>query len=177
MDDTFSLNVAQLLKSAVGEERRYHFDLPPGGLDDLRLVGTTAGNLQLVRLEGCILARAGVDTSVEQECSRCLAAYAQALHVEFEEQYFPTVDIVTGAPLAVAASDEAFTIDGSHVLDLTEALRQYIEMALPMHPLCGENCAGLCPTCGQDLNQGACTCVEDVPASPFAALRGLLQQP
>jgi uncharacterized protein len=55
----------------------------------------------------------------------------------------------------------SFTIDEHHILDLTEAIRQYIVTAMPMKSLCREDCAGLCPTCGKDLNQGKCGCKQE----------------
>jgi uncharacterized protein len=52
-----------------------------------------------------------------------------------------------------------FTIDEYHVIDLTEAIRQYTLLALPMKLLCREVCAGLCSSCGHNLNQGPCNCL------------------
>ncbi|MBA7688765.1 hypothetical protein ES703_97254 [subsurface metagenome] len=51
-----------------------------------------------------------------------------------------------------------FTIDEHHILDLTEAIRQYALLAIPMKPLCRGDCAGLCPNCGHNINQGPCDC-------------------
>jgi uncharacterized protein len=51
-----------------------------------------------------------------------------------------------------------FPIDGHHIIDMTEAVRQYILLTTPMKPLCREDCAGLCPVCGHNLNQGPCSC-------------------
>ena len=49
-------------------------------------------------------------------------------------------------------------LSGYHVLDLTEAMRQYILIAIPMKPLCREDCAELGSSCGSNLNQGECGC-------------------
>jgi uncharacterized protein len=64
-----------------------------------------------------------------------------------------------------------FTIDEHHILDLTEAIRQYTVLAVPMKPLCNENCAGLCPSCGQNLNQGECGCPSPDTDPRWANLR------
>ena len=53
-------------------------------------------------------------------------------------------------------------IDEHNILDLAEAVRQYALLAMPMKPLCRENCVGLCPTCGCNLNERSCKC----PTSP-----------
>ena len=56
----------------------------------------------------------------------------------------------------VVADD--FRIDDQQHLDLSEAVRQYERSALPLRALCRPDCAGLCPVCGQDLNERACGC-------------------
>jgi uncharacterized protein len=49
-------------------------------------------------------------------------------------------------------------IDEHHLLDLSEAIRQNALLAVPMKPLCREDCSGLCQQCGKDLNKGQCDC-------------------
>jgi uncharacterized protein len=60
----------------------------------------------------------------------------------------------------LAPDDEAFRIDNRFDLDLREALRQYILISEPIKPLCKLECAGLCPVCGADLNEGPHRCEE-----------------
>ncbi len=64
----------------------------------------------------------------------------------------------SGAALPLPEDPSAFTLSANHESDLTEAVRQYTALAVPMKPLCQADCAGICPTCGQNLNQGACAC-------------------
>ena len=61
-------------------------------------------------------------------------------------------------------------------LDLREAIRQNLLLALPMKALCRENCAGLCSQCGKDLNEGSCDCVFEVEDDRFKSLRQLLEE-
>ena len=78
--------------------------------------------------------------------------------MNFEEEYFPVIDVASGGSLPLPDEPGCFTIDEHLILDLTEAVRQYALLALPMKPLCRQDCAGLCPTCGRNLNQGGCDC-------------------
>jgi uncharacterized protein len=112
----------------------------------------------LLRLQRSILVRCALDTEVALTCSRCLGRFRHPLKINFEEEFLPTVDVTSGVPLGPPEEPGAFTIDEHHILDLTEAARQYAVMALPMKALCDEHCAGLCPKCGQNLNQGKCDC-------------------
>jgi uncharacterized protein len=83
------------------------------------------------------------------------------LKIRFEEEFLPTIDAESGAPLPSPEEASVFTIDEQHTLDLTEAVRQYSLLAIPMKTLCKKNCAGLCPTCGKNLNEGQCDCPKD----------------
>jgi len=123
--------------------------------------GTTIaveGTVTLLRTDAGILATATLSSTTATTCSRCLAPAEVLLGLSVEEEYYPTVDIVSGAALPPPADASAFVIDAHHILSLCEAVRQQRILAEPMQPLCRPGCAGLCPSCGADLNTGACTC-------------------
>jgi uncharacterized protein len=120
--------------------------------------GLVHGDVTLTRTNRGIIANGVFDTTVKIDCSRCLCQFECPLHMQIQEEFFPLTDVNTGAPLALPDEPDAFTIDEQHILDLTEALRQSILLALPMKPLCREDCAGLCPQCGQNLNEKMCGC-------------------
>jgi uncharacterized protein len=116
-----------------------------------------------------------VDVTLELSCTRCLKDFEQPMHVTFAERFYPTVDVVTGVPLPPNdEGDDAFPIDEHHQLDLTEAVRQAVLLAIPMVTLCKEDCAGLCPRCGKDLNLGPCDCEPEVDER-MSVLKTLLQ--
>ncbi len=151
------INVAQLLKAPIGSIRDYEvrevIDVTGDGNGSL-----VQGKVRLMRTDRSILVKGVLDTEVELTCSRCLSSFSCPLTLNIEEEYYPTTDVVTGASLPVPDEPGCFTIDERHVLDLTEAIRQYALLAIPMKPLCREDCAGLCPHCGCNLNLGACNC-------------------
>jgi uncharacterized protein len=151
------INVAQILKAPVGSTRNHQV----GGAVDISGNGVASevyGEVELLRTNRGILVRGILHTEIEAVCSRCLTAFRCPMDLKIQEEYFPVIDVVSGAALALPDEPGSFTIDESHILDLTEAVRQYALLAKPMKPLCGENCAGLCPTCGHNLNQGPCDC-------------------
>jgi uncharacterized protein len=151
------INVSQLLQEPVGSTREYEIDEAAEIIGDGREY-QIKGQCRLLRTPRSILVKCAMDTEVELRCCRCLNRFRQPLKIDFEEEYLPTVDVHSGAPLALPEESSAFTIDEYHILDLTEGIRQYALMAIPMKPLCGPDCAGLCPRCGQNLNQGKCDC-------------------
>jgi uncharacterized protein len=151
------VNVAQLLKGAIGSVRDYEVD----GVIDVTGDSNSSpvhGKVALTRTDRSILVQGVVDSEVELFCSRCLNLFRCPLSLNIEEEYFPTTDIISGASLSPSDDPDHFTIDERHVLDLTEALRQCALLAMPMKPLCREDCAGLCPNCGRNLNLGPCAC-------------------
>ncbi|MCS7207077.1 MAG: DUF177 domain-containing protein [Dehalococcoidia bacterium] len=167
-------NVATLLKEPVGSARVYTLDEEQVRLDDL-LVAPFHSWVRFTRTEKGIWVQARVDTAVASTCSRCLAEFSQRLQFTFDEEFFPTVDVHTGARLPLPPPEqESFTIDAHHLLDLTEVMRQYALVSIPMKPLCRADCRGLCPTCGADLNSGPCTCPAPVSDPRWEALRRLL---
>jgi len=150
-------NVSQLLKEPIGSIRDYKVNEPVDVAGD----GTghlVQGEVRLTRTDRSILVKGTVHTEVEVTCSRCLSPFSCPLTLHIEEEYFPTVDVVTGALLTVPDEPGYFTIDEQHILDLSEAMRQYALIAIPMKPLCREDCAGLCPQCGRNLNREQCDC-------------------
>ncbi len=150
------INVSQLLKASVGDKRNYRVaEIGDSAGSD----GRVEGEVRLLRTDRGILPRGRLNTEVEVTCSRCLTLFRCPVALNIEEEYFPTTDVVSGVPLSLPEEPGSFNIDEHHILDLSEAIRQYALLAIPMKPLCREDCAGLCPNCGHNLNQGACDCL------------------
>ena len=164
------INVSQQLKAPVGSRRSYEVS---GIIDIAGDNSMVQGEVGLTRTDRGILVKATLHTEVKVSCSRCLGLFDYPLALNIEEEYFPTVDVVSGTPLSFPEEPGCFTIDERHILDLTEAIRQYGLLAMPMKPLCREDCAGLCPSCGHNLNQGPCSCLPQATESGLSELTKL----
>jgi uncharacterized protein len=164
-------HTAQLLREPIGSRRQYH--VSERCLDDA--AGPIEGDVTLLRTDAGILVMASLETAVPITCSRCLSAACTPVVLAVEEEYYPTVDLETGAPMAIPDEETPFLIDQHHILDLREAVRQQLVLAEPMQPLCREDCAGLCPTCGADLNAGPCGCAANGIDPRWAALGGFFE--
>ena len=167
-------NVAQLLKESVGSTRSYNID------ETVLIDGAAApiyprGQLSLMRTDKGIWVNSNVAVRELVLCSRCLTGFSYPLSLVIQEEYLPTVDVNTGRTLHVPELAEgSFTIDHRHVLDLREALRQYVIASRPIKSLCYEECRGLCPACGADRNQGPCSCREEAVDPKWTPLLDLL---
>lgn len=135
-------HVAQLLKEGVGSKRDYLVD------DEVYILDGSPpsrvhGIVNLLRTSNGILARAQLSTEIELECARCLEPYQCKLEYNFEEEYFPVLDIYRDEYNTIPADKDSFTINENHFLDITDAARQYAILAKPMKPLCRHDCPGI----------------------------------
>jgi len=106
--------------------------------------------------------------AVAAECRRCLAALEAPVEAEIGALFASTAE---------AADDpECYPIaPGATAIDLGPAIREELALAAPAYALCREDCRGLCPRCGHDLNTGPCGCSPATEtARPFATLKGKL---
>jgi len=164
------INVSQLLKESIGSTRDYEVSEAVDIIDSNSLV---QGEVRLTHTDRGILAKGTLCTEVEATCSRCLNLFGCPLTLTIEEEYFPVTDVVSGNSLPLPDEPGCFTIDEHHVLDLAEAIRQYALLAIPMKALCRQDCAGLCPTCGHNLNEGPCHCLPPEAESRWSGLSKL----
>ena len=173
------INVAGLLKETAGAARDYPIDAPPNEfgqlLDDARHVEPLKGEVRLMRTPQSVFARGRMRTRLAVECSRCLEDADVPVRFNLEAEYFPEIDINTGHGLPAPEDDLAFTINQNHELDLGEAVRQHLVLELPMQTVCREDCAGLCPRCGANLNKGPCECAPEVTDDRLAPLKALFE--
>ncbi len=156
------MNVSQLLREPIGSTREYDIDEVMDITGEGKAQNRIQGACTLMRTHESILVTCTLLTEIELTCGRCLKTFSQPVKIKFSEEFYPALDVVSGTPLPQPEESGAFTIDEQHTLDLTEAIRQYFLLAVPMRAVCKEDCAGLCPTCGKNLNQGKCDCGKEI---------------
>lgn len=169
-------NVAQLLKSPAGASREHDLDDDISGIDPgLEVVKPLTGRVKLLRTNEGILVTGHAQTQVCVPCRRCLTPTMVAVEFDLQEQFCPSIDLITGATIQMEDGEDLATrIDSRHMLDLTEVVRQNLLLSVPLSPLCDLQCRGLCPGCGANLNEEACTCQREESDLRFSALRELL---
>lgn len=170
----FRFSVSQLLQEPTGATRQYELDDAQLAVDQTFSMKPVKGRVRLTRTPKGILADVKAHGNVEIECGRCLTRYEHPLAFKFSEQYYQTVNVSTGARLPAPEEDDPFLIDETHKLDLEDALREYALLNMPPAPRCQEDCKGLCPQCGKNLNEGSCDCEPEHIDERFAVLSKLL---
>lgn len=148
-----SYNVASLLRAAPGTAETHQVNVDDLEVaDGIELVAPVTGQVRLSVTGRTILVRADLRTAVAGNCARCLTPVVTPLEVEIEEEALPSIDIDTGLPVDNSAEPDALRLTDHHELDLEIPIREAISLAEPIAVLCRPGCRGLCPECGQDLN-------------------------
>lgn len=154
------LNVGFLLAEGVGYQRDLALDLPRVRLAEDLILDFLKGDLRLSRNSRGILVQGALQSHVLGECSRCLTEIFVPVTLEVEELF-------TYPP----SFDSSYSVDDTGILDLAPLLREEAILAVPMTALCRPDCAGLCPECGKNLNEGICDCEHDTIDPRLAVLR------
>ena len=98
------------------------------------------------------------------------------MSVPIAEEYVPSVDLDSGAPLSFADEDDgALRINAQHEIELNGVLHDELALTEPMHPLCRTDCPGLCPECGERLDPGHRVHAEPESDPRLAPLASLLR--
>jgi len=106
----------------------------------------------------------------ETECARCLAPISSTLELDFER----TVAVAGTLENPDDPENEDYIIASEGIIDPDEPLAEQILLELPTKTLCREDCAGLCPKCGHNLNLGSCGCETKEIDPRLAVLKQLL---
>lgn len=116
-------------------------------------------------LDGEYHLRSRLSFSTELECSRCLEPFARSFDIPIQLRLHhrvasphPETKKETAEEEELEQGDLDLFFYSEPVLPFEEIASEQAIMALPMKPLCREDCRGLCPDCGQDLNAGECAC-------------------
>lgn len=154
--DQLRLNVGFLINQSVGYSRDFDVEIPTIRLEhDLELTGMS-GTARLTRTAQGLLVQVKMQATLLTECVRCLTDFMQPLVIDFTELYAFSRNSVTDSDLLVP--------EDAHI-DLSPLVREYMLLDMPISPLCRPDCKGLCPICGENQNEVACS-HEDVALDP-----------
>lgn len=156
------IQVGFLLSEGVGQSREYEFEVPRLRVSDDLMLNYLRGKLRMTRNSRGILVQGVLHTALEGECVRCLDETHVQLEVPIEELY-----VYPPRP------DAEFTLSDDGIMDLAPLVREEIIIDTPMGILCKPDCAGLCPNCGENLNNGTCGCEREETDPRLAALKEL----
>ena len=163
-----TLKVADALKNP-GQTYPFTADAQ---LEEMEVLGDPV-RFEDIRVEGEFLCTgdnvsltATAVAEVISRCSRCLEEVRLPIRADVDAVFSRRPD---------PEDPDLYGFEAS-ILELTDAVRDALLLELPLRFLCGEDCKGLCPQCGVNLNKGSCTCQEGGEVTnPFSALKAIVQ--
>lgn len=138
------INVGFLLNQPIGTNRDIHFEYPEVTLKPDFKVTDFSGVARIGRTPQGILVQGEFKGVAPAECVRCLSEFEQPLHTSFDELYAFDKRSVTESGLILPEDAN---------IDLDPLVRDYLLIEMPISPLCKPDCRGLCPVCGENLNE------------------------
>jgi len=141
------LNVGFLLHRDVGFNRNFDFDgLGVKVSDDLE-VRNLRGSMRFTRTAQGLYGQGNLKAETSLECVRCLKTFDQTLEIRLDDLFVYPPD---------RASDPLLAVPETGILDLSPLTREYLLLDFPLQPVCRAECRGLCPECGNNLNDKSC---------------------
>jgi len=162
----FRFNVGFIIHEEIGYNHDFPFEFDTVSLGDDLELRDFEGNVNVGKTPQGLIAQGTFSAETTLNCSRCLKDFEQELDWEFTEMYAFDQRSVTESDLLLP--------EDAH-LDVEELLREYALLEIPINPICEPECKGLCPQCGQNLNEKDCGHRPEESDSPFAKLKDLLK--
>lgn len=146
-----------LIKQPIGSSRDFHFDYAElrfaAPTDEPFLIREFEGTARIDRTPQGLLVQGEFRGDKSEDCVRCLTPFWQHLQTHFDELFAFDHRSMSESGLLVPE-------DGN--LDLAPLVREYLLIEVPIKPICRPDCKGLCPVCGENLNEVRC---EHVPGT------------
>jgi uncharacterized protein len=142
--------------------------LGSGGTADFRLVQPLAVDVRYYRAGEDLFFEGHCDTVAEGVCARCLETFSQPVATPFE--FVLTQAQPKDATQELHTDDLAFSFFTGDEIDLTPLVGEQAILSLPTRAVCREECRGLCPSCGANLNTDPCACKTSSPDPRLAIL-------
>lgn len=158
-------NVGFIVSQEVGYSHEFYFQFPRLQVaNDLEL-SDFMGTARVGRTPQGLLLQATFQGRLKLECVRCLTDFEHTVHFEITELYAFSRRSMTESGLLLPEDAN---------INLQPLVRDYALLEVPINPICREDCKGLCPQCGENLNERDCGHTQASGCSPFAALKDLL---
>ncbi|HEV2283321.1 MAG TPA: DUF177 domain-containing protein [bacterium] len=128
--------------------------------EDTAFAEPVTGEITLTGAAGGVSLRGRVRTVARCVCGACLRRFELPIAVDVTEEFGPRGERpeAIGEEHELTAGDFLVPVEAGDTIDVTEVVRQHVLLALPLAPRCRDDCPGLCPRCGADLNDGPCGC-------------------
>jgi uncharacterized protein len=169
------LDLTQIRNPVTDLARQYQAPQFAGRSDEFRVVAPVDLQLKIHKDHARFRLAGSVATVLELTCSRCLEPYVLPVTAVFDLRYLPQSENV-GVEREIKGDEFSESFYQDDEIDLGQLMEEQFYLALPMKPLCGPDCKGLCINCGANLNVAACDCQVRWEDPRLAGLRALIDR-
>lgn len=151
--DPFKIDIAAL-KNRPGQRQEIIIEdilTPSADRSELKLKGPIKVTLTLENIGLEFLVQGEAEALIESNCARCLKDFDLALNVEFAQLFTDQPDLDNEDEMAIIADK----------IDIKPVVEEALLLDIPFSRICGQDCKGICPKCGQDLNENDCGCPKE----------------
>lgn len=141
-----------------------------------RIIGPIRVHLRLSKSGRMIQVKSRVETGVELLCARCLEPFFRGLNSEFSVVLKPRPNFPLAEERELNREDLESDFYEGEEINLTSFVQDQVLLTLPQKAVCREECRGLCPRCGKNLNREVCQCPTALIDPRFQALKNLKVQ-
>jgi uncharacterized protein len=142
--------------------------------DSVTLLQPVNSELRIEKVGTEVIIKGYFDTTIELTCSRCLNAYSKDLSFDIFTTYHPVSELKDEEVYELHDDEMEVDFYSGDEISIDSLIEEEILLSIPIKPLCSEECKGLCPVCGADLNITSCGCSSQQIDERFAILKKLL---
>lgn len=180
------LDISRVRRGAEDVSRQYAPEAFAGLNEEFRVTGVTTVTGTVRRDTGtAVVLAVTVTSTLEMPCSRCLEPFEVPVKATVETRFVPAGDLAKVTAETVRSGEIEDDVEEhdlglaeyrDETIDLGEVVKEQFVLALPMKPLCTDDCQGLCPVCGVNRNRETCECKQEWVDPRLAALAELKKQ-
>ena len=160
------LNVGFLIHQSVGSSRDFYIDLPSLFLEPDLNIQNLNGSARVTRTPQGLLVQVKMRATMQTKCVRCLTDLDQQLNTDFTELYAFSIR---------TASESELILPEDGYIDLGPLVREYMDLEIPINPLCHPDCQGICAVCGEAQGEQVHHHEVEVGNPRLAVLKTLLE--
>jgi len=137
----------------------------------IETIGNVVAHLHIGKDLNEIQVSGEIKGKLKLQCSRCLCYFHKKVKLNIELSYLPIEDINKEEKYEIRKDESNISYYKGDELNITEVIQEQLLLNIPIKPLCEENCKGLCPICGANLNIENCDCKKEQVDYRFSILK------
>jgi uncharacterized protein len=158
------------------DDARFRQFLPAADPFEFKLVRPLNVDLEIQKRTDHIRVQGTLRGTLQVTCHRCLEPFLWPLAEQVEVFLLEEEELEPSEEIELEARELDYEFFDGVIIEIDQLVAEQVFLALPVKILCADNCLGLCPRCGANLNQEPCKCEKSSGDSPFAGLKKIKAQ-